>query len=309
MAGKAYRKGTTLAQIFEMFPDDDAAEQWFAGIRWPNRLGCPNCGSVSVQDGCKHKTMPYRCRDCAKKFSVRTGTVMADSKLGYQTWALAIYLLNTNLKGVASTKLARDLGITQKSAWYLAHRIRETWDDSTPPFDGPVEVDEAFVGGLAKNKHEHERTHQRGGLSDKAPVIGVKDRETGKVRARAIADTAGPTLRGFVRDSVHPGAQVYSDGHGAYTPLAGEFRHAAVQHSAGTYVIGQAHTNGIESFWSMLKRGYVGTYHQMSPKHLDRYVREFSGRHNVRELDTLDQMRTSARGLVGKRLPYAELVA
>ena len=309
MAGKTHRKGTTLAQVFEMFPDDATAEQWFARVRWPDQIGCPNCGSVHVQDGCKHKTMPYRCRDCAKKFSARTGTVMEASKLGYQTWAIAIYLLNTSLKGVASTKLARDLGITQKSAWYLAHRIRETWDDSAPPFAGPVEVDETFVGGLAKNKHERERTHQRGGLSDKAPVVGVKDRESGQVRAQAVADTAGPTLRGFVRDMVRPGAQVYSDGHGAYTPLEGEFRHAAVQHAAGTYVIEHTHTNGIESFWSMLKRGYVGTYHQMSPKHLDRYVREFAGRHNLRDLDTPDQMTRIAQGLGGKRLRYRELVA
>ena len=309
MAGKTYRKGTTLAEVFRVFPDDAAAEKWFAGIRWPDQLGCPKCGSVNVQDECKHKTMPYRCCDCAKKFSVRTGTVMEKSKLGYQTWAIAIYLLNTSLKGVASTKLARDLGITQKSAWYLAHRIRETWDDSTTQFSGPVEVDEAYMGGSEKNKRAHQKLHAGRGTVGKAPVVGVKDRKTGKVRARAIADTAGPTLRGFVRDSVRPGAQVYSDGHAAYVPLDGEYRHAAVEHGVGTYVIGQAHTNGIESFWSMLKRGYVGTYHQMSPKHLDRYVREFSGRHNVREMDTLDQMRTTARGLIGKRLPYAELVS
>ena len=309
MAGKTYRTGLTLAQVFDMFPSDAAAERWFADVRWPDGLGCPHCGSVSVQDGCKHKTMPYRCRDCAKKFSVRTGTVMAESKIGYRTWAIAIYLLNTSLKGVASTKLARDLGISQKSAWYLAHRIRETWDDSGAPFAGPVEVDETFIGGKAANMHERTRDRMRRSDFDKAPVVGVKDRESGQVRARAVADTSGPTLRGFVRDSARPGSQVYSDGHAAYTPLEGEYRHNAVQHSAGTYVIEQAHTNGIESFWSMLKRGYVGTYHQMSPKHLDRYVREFVGRHNVREMDTLDQMRAIARGLVGKRLRYADLVA
>ena len=150
------------------------------------------------------------------------------------------------------------------------------------------EVDETYVGGLAKNKHtsERDRIGKRGGLSDKAAVGGVKDRKSGEVRARAVDQTDGETLRGFVRENAQPGAQVYSDGHGAYMALDGEYKHAAVQHSVGTYVIEQAHTNGIESFWSMLKRGYQGTYHhgyqgtyhQMSPKHLGRYVNEFAGR-------------------------------
>ena len=310
--GKHYREGITLAELFRRFPDDATAEAFFAGIRWPAGVGCPHCGSVNVQDGCAHKTMPYRCRDCRKKFSVRTATVMQSSKLGYQTWAVAIYLLNTGIKGTSSMKLHRDLGITQKSAWYLAHRIRESWTDGPrTPFTGPVEVDETYVGGLAKNKHasERDRIGKRGGLSDKALVVGVKDRETGQVHARAVTDTAGDTLRGFVRETAAPGAQVYSDGHAAYTSLAGEYKHNAVQHSVGTYVIGDTHTNGIESLWSMFKRGFIGTYHHMSEKHLDRYVQEFSARHNVRPMDTLAQMEDTARGLLGKHLPYAKLVA
>ena len=237
---------------------------------------------------------------------------MEGSNLGYQTWALAAYLLTTSLKGVSSMKLHRDLGITQKTAWHLAHRIRRAWEaDQAADFTGPVEVDETYVGGLAKNKHasERDRIGKRGGLSDKAAVIGVKDRETGQVRAQAIESTDGDTLRGFVRDHTTTGAQVYSDGHGAYMVLEGEYKHAAVQHSVGTYVIEQAHTNGIESFWSMLKRGYIGTFHQMSEKHLQRYVTEFAGRHNARPLGTIDQMRRIVRGMVGRRLRYADLIA
>ena len=308
--GKSNRNGISLAELFRMFPDDAAAERWFCETRWPSGVGCPHCGSVNVQTGAAHK-MPYRCRDCRKRFSTRTGTAMADSKLGYQKWAVAIYLVTTSLKGVSSMKLHRDLGITQKSAWHLAHRIRQAWTENgdDEPFDGPVEVDETFVGGKAANMHESKREKMRRPDFAKAPIVGVKDRITGQVSARAVEMTDGETLRGFVREYTRAGAQVYSDGHGAYTLLEGEYKHAAVQHSVGTYVVWDTHTNGIESFWSMFKRGYIGTYHRMSPKHLDRYAKEFAGRHNARPLDTTDQMRHVARGLVGKRLQYAELVA
>ena len=196
--GRSHRTGISLSELFRTFADDASAERWFVEKRWPNGICCHYCGSISVQTGAKHRTMPFRCRDCRKRFSVRTGTVLQSSKLGYQTWAVAIYLLTTSLKGVSSMKLHRDLNITQKSAWHLAHRLREMWQNRDGGlFTGPVEADETFVGGKAKNMHraQRERLTGRGG-SDKTAVAGVRDRATKRVRAAVVERVDGPTLKG-----------------------------------------------------------------------------------------------------------------
>ena len=309
--GKHWRKGLTLVELIRKFPDNATAEAWIASIRWPYGPRCPHCECSNIQHPTAHKTMPYRCRrnGCRRFFSVKVGTVMQDSKLGYQEWAIAVYLFNTSLKGVSSMKLHRDLGISQKSAWHLAHRIRQCWDDlQSEPFAGPVEADETFIGGKAKNMHakvRRQRIHGRGGV-DKTAVAGIKDRTTNKVTARVVAATDGPTLRGFVTDHTTHTAMVYTDDHKAYSGLP---RHATVRHSVAEYVNGKVHVNGVESFWAGLKRGYHGTHHHMSAKHLDRYVAEFAGRHNRRPLDTEDMMAASVRGMIGKHLHYAELTA
>ena len=306
--GKHYRKGLTLVQILRMFPDDAIAEAWFVKTRWPNGVRCPHCDSDNIQSGASHPTMPFRCRKCRKRFSVKTGTVMQASNLGYQVWALAGYLMSTNLKGVSSMKLHRDLGVSYRTAWHLAHRLRETWQRDSAPFSGPVEVDETYIGGKRKNMPKAQRKAFTGrGAAGKTAIVGAKDRETNQVTARAVPATDTPTLQGFVRDAAKPGAKVYTDDAAAYRGMGG-FKHEAVNHSAGEYVRDQAHTNGIESFWAMLKRGDQGTFHHLSAKHLDRYVTEFAGRHNDRRADTIDQMQAMVAGMVGKRLMYSELV-
>ena len=256
--------------------------------------------------------MPFRCREkeCGKRFSVKTGTVMEGSKVGFQDWILAAFLLTTSLKSVASMKLHRDLGVTQKTAWFLAHRLRAALYTDATPFSGPVEVDETYVGGLRRNMSRAQRkalADTGRGPAGKTAVVGAKDRVTKRVSAKVVRSTDKATLHGFVQATAAPDATIYTDDAAAYESLP--FNHESVKHSLSQYVKGDCHTNGIESLWSMLKRAHKGTFHKLSPKHLDRYVQEFAGRHNIREQDTIDQMVVLQHGMEHKRLRYDDLIA
>ncbi len=267
----------SLYEFFQKFPNEDAARRFFEGKRWPPSVACAHCGSANVAECAGHIPMPYRCRECRKHFSVRTGTVLTESKLPLHKWLMAIYMMTTARKGIPSTQMARELGITQKSAWFLAQRIRETWLASQEASNndmGPhVEVDETYIGGKNKNRHADKKV-KGSGSHGKAAVLGIKAR-TGEVRAVHIPSVHQHVLHGYIARNVCPGSTVFTDSLPTYRGMRG-YTHLAVDHTVGEYLREMAHTNGIESFWALLKRGYYGIYHHMSVKHLHRYVSEFS---------------------------------
>ena len=256
--GNARRTGISIKKLIRMFSKEDKAREWLEAQIWPDGPHCPHCGSVNVQCGIRHNTMTHRCRDCPNRpqFSLKTGTVMHGTKLDYSDWAIAIYILTTNLKGVSSVKLHRDLEITKKSAWHLLHRLSASFESGDSPFHAPIKADETYIGGKRKNmsnvRHREMVDAGRGPVGKDA-VVSVEDRATNKVRAKVVHVTDAPHVAGFVAAQTEEGAKVYTDETKVYNALKEDFDHEAVNHSVSEYVREQAHTNGMESFWSNLR--------------------------------------------------------
>ena len=302
----------SLFCLMTRYPDEAAATKFFESRRWGDTPVCTHCGST--QSFPRPERHGHRFRSCRKDFSVRVGTIMERSHIPLRKWMVAAYMLQTARKGVSSLQLSKELHITQKAAWFLEHRIRAACGSGLDGelLSGIIEVDETFVGGIDENRHECKKfgAESHGG---KVAVLGLRERgEGGRTVALPIPDVKRETLHGAIHAHVASGSVLMTDDLMSYRSLDGEkYQHQSVCHSAKEFVNGMAHTNGIESVWAVLKRGFNGVYHHWSVKHLARYVDEFTFRlneGNVRR-DTIDRLHSVIDGMVGKRLTYAELTA
>ena len=288
---------TNLIELYEKFNSEDRCREFLEKLKWPSGVCCTRCGSLSVS---RHTNRnQYNCNDCHYQFSVTAGTVFHDSHLPLWKWFLAAYLICESKKGISANQIKRTLGISYKTAWYLCHRIREAMkSDTSEKLNGNVEADETFVGG----RYDKRRVRD---VYEKPCVVGVIQRG-GPVRAQKIKSRGARAIAAYVRESVEPGSQLMTDEYAGYQKVGREYDHQTVQHSKLEYAAGLAHTNSIENFWSLFKRGVVGSFHKVSEKHLDRYLDEFTYRFNGRDDDKLFQ--NTMRNLVnGKTLTFEEL--
>lgn len=291
----------TLLELTKAIPDEKAAIAHFTAIRWKNGEFCPYCGHDKIYHFADAKT--HKCAQCKQRFSIKVGTIFEDSKLPLRTWMLAVWFITSHKKGIASTQLAKDLGVTQRTAWFMMHRLREAARTKSynRPMSGDVESDEAFFGGKDKNKHSGKR-----GLIKKAVVVGLVERG-GELRAEQVQTTR--EVAAVVEHHVQPGSRIHTDEWAGYAGMGRQYDHKRVNHSAGEYARGDVHVNTIEGYWSQLKRQIYGIHHWVSRKHLNRYVQESAWRFNRRDLTEPFRFNQMLAATEGNRLTYPELIA
>jgi transposase-like protein len=299
----------TLHDAIKYFADLDRCTEILAASRWPNGVKCPTCASDQVRYIKTRRLWECKTRHPKRQFSVKVGTVFEDSPIGLDKWFTAAWLIANCKNGISSHEMARDLGVTQKTAWFMDHRIRLAMQTGTfEKVAGTFEADESLIGGLARNMHWDKRKEKITGTggAGKEIVMGLLDRETGKVRVKHVQDRQRHTLQKEIRENVAEGSEIFTDAWVGYDGLDREFVHGFVDH-AERYVSGKIHTNGLENFWSLLKRGLKGTYVSVEPFHLFRYLDEQAYRYNNRKTNDAKRFIGVLDAVTGKRVTYEKL--
>lgn len=295
----------SLYSLFEAFPDEQSCIDHLREIRWRDGEFCPYCGGMRIYHFSDRRT--FKCGDCRQRFSIKVGTIFEDTKLPLRKWFAAIWMITNHPKGIASTTIAKDLHITQKTGWFMLHRLRYAarTNSFNAPLKGTVESDTTFVGGKNHNRHAKDRKPGQQGGGGKEVVLGMVERD-GELRAEHVSDNNAPTLRGSIRKNVKPGSRIMSDGDAAFRMP--EYKNEWVEHGKGEYVRGDAHTQTIDSVWALLKRQIIGIHHWVSAKHLQKYVDEMAWRFNRRDMDPPPRMNDLFTCVEG-RLKYKVLIA